>query len=145
MKKFLYLCFAFIFVLLANNISFSQNDTNNNSSGKEIRKIVRQKLMEKLNVDDKTINSYLIVYAEYRKKDIELNKQKAALVKYIEDNTDASDISQKMDDLLNIQTKIIDARRDYIEKAKKILTHQQLAKAIVFQKKLRKIMNTEKE
>ena len=145
MKKFLYLCFAFIFVLLANNISFSQNDTNNNSSGKEIRKIVRQKLMEKLNVDDKTINSYLIVYAEYRKKDIELNKQKAALVKYIEDNTDALDISQKMDDLLNIQTKIIDARRDYIEKAKKILTHQQLAKAIVFQKKLRKIMNTEKE
>jgi|GEM_PF-7036870 predicted metal-dependent phosphoesterase TrpH len=145
MKKFLYLCFAFIFVLLANNISFSQNDTNNNSSGKEIRKIVRQKLMEKLNVDDKTINSYLIVYAEYRKKDIELNKQKAALVKYIEDNTDALDISQKMDDLLNIQTKIIDARRDYIEKAKKILTPQQLAKAIVFQKKLRKIMNTEKE
>jgi len=145
MKKFLYLCFAFIFVLLANNISFSQNDTNNNSSGKEIRKIVRQKLMEKLNVDDKTINSYLIVYAEYRKKDIELNKQKAALVKYIEDNTDALDISQKMDDLLNIQTKIIDARRDYIDKAKKILTPQQLAKAIVFQKKLRKIMNTEKE
>jgi predicted patatin/cPLA2 family phospholipase len=67
------------------------------------------------------------------------------LVKYIEDNTDALDISQKMDDLLNIQTKIIDARRDYIEKAKKILTPQQLAKAIVFQKKLRKIMNTEKE
>jgi len=145
MKKIFYLCFAFSFVLLANNISFSQNDTNINSNGKEIRKIVRQKLMEKLNVDDKTINSYLIVYADYRKKDIELNKQKAALVKYIEENTDASDISQKMDDLLNMQIKIIDARRDYIEKAKKILTPQQLAKAIVFQKKLRKIVNTENQ
>ena len=138
MKKILFLYITIIFVLLASNISFSQNDTGYNSNNKEIRKVVRQKLMEKLNTDEKTINSYLVVYAEYRRKINELNKQKAALTKYIDENSDAADISLKMDELLNTLSKIVDERRDFVTKAEKILTPQQLAKAIAFQKKLRK-------
>jgi superfamily II RNA helicase len=119
--------------------SFAQNDSTLNNS-KEIRRIVKEKLMQTLNTDEKTINSYLIVYGEYRKKINDLNKLKNALNKYIEDNSDAADISQKMDALLDTLYKITDARKDFVEQAKKILTPQQLAKAIVFQKKLRKMM-----
>lgn len=138
MKK--YICFYIIVILLASlKLSFAQIDTTENNS-KEIRKIVKQKLMEKLNVDEKTLNAYLVIYRDYRKKINDLNKQKESLTNYIEDNSDDEDISQKMDALLDTLDKITDTRREFINNAKKILTPQQIAKAIVFQKKLRKMM-----
>ena len=44
---------------------------------------------------------------------------------------------------LDVLTKITDARKEYVDKARKVLTPQQLAKAIVFQKNLRKLMQKE--
>jgi ribonuclease HII len=142
MKKIILVHIILSIIFIAFNLSFAQIDTTTGDS-KEIRKIIKEKLMQKLETDEKTINTYLVIYSEYRKKINELNKQKEILNKYIEENSDAADISQKMDLLLDMLTKITDARKEYVDKARKVLTPQQLAKAIVFQKNLRKLMQKE--
>lgn len=116
-----------------------QEDTSLINSRKQLKKVIKEKLIEKLNIDDETANKFIKLFNDERKRVSEYSKEKRAIVKYLEDNPDASDAMNKINDLLAVDEKIIKSRKDFIDELKKILTPQQIAKALIFQKNLRKM------
>jgi hypothetical protein len=136
----LLLCIAFCF-----NFSLhAQNDTTLSNSRTKLRKVIKEKLMEKLNIDDATANKFIKLFNEQKKTIGDYNKEKRQIFKSIEENPDAGDVSDKINDLLNIDDKINKSRRDFIDDLKRILTPKQIAQSLIFQKNLRKYFMKEK-
>jgi hypothetical protein len=143
MKNTSYIVFAILIFLLSGTYSFAQNDTSKDGRGKEVRKVIKEKFMEKLYIDEKTTDDYLSLYYNQRKTISDLKKQRRNILNYIEENPGAADISQKIDDMIDTETKINDTRRQFFNEMKKILSPQQIAGAIVFQKEIRKFLKHE--
>jgi hypothetical protein len=133
---FISLCFSFSLK--------AQEDTTLNNSRNKLRKVIKEKLMEKLNIDDATANKFIKLFNEQKKVIQDYNKEKRQLFKSIEDNPNSGDVSNKISSLLDIDDKINKSRRDFIADLGKILTPQQIAQALVFQKNLRKYFVKEK-
>jgi hypothetical protein len=134
-----------IFISLCFNFGINaQEDTTLTNSRNKLRKVIKEKLMDKLSIDDATANKFIKLFNEQKKTIGDYNKEKRQLFKSIEDNPNAGDVSNKISTLLDIDDKINKARREFINDLGKILTPQQIAQALVFQKNLRKYFMKDK-
>jgi Spy/CpxP family protein refolding chaperone len=128
-----------LFIALCFNISArAQEDTSLTNSRIKLRKVIKEKLMDKLNIDEATANKFIKLFNEQKRTIGDYNKEKRQLFKSIEENPNASDVTTKINTMLDIDDKINKSRRDFITEIGKILTPQQIAQSLVFQKNLRK-------
>lgn len=135
-KRLFFVLFIFFGIILS---AGAQEDTSLVNSRRQLKKVIKEKLIEKLNIDNETADKFIKLFNDERKKVSEYTKEKRAIVKYLEDNPDASDAMNKINDMLAVDEKIYKSRKDFIEELKIILTPQQIAKALIFQKNLRKM------
>ena len=141
MKNLIYIAILSFLTAFISTDAYSQRDTTRD----KFKKIVKEKLKEKLQIDDNTIDEYIRLYTTHRKAINELAKQRKDVLDYIENNLDASDLSQKIDEVLSIDAKMVDLRKDFIISLKNIMTPKQIAQTIIFQKKLLKFMSGERK
>lgn len=133
-----------IFILLFTSATvISQTDTSNKKFGDRVQKIILEKLKQKLDIDDKTAESVLDITRKNRKEIAELNKRRMSIMYYIENNLEANDLESKIDDIIEIESKIDSLKRNYIKELKIILTPQQVAKTLIFQKNIKKFFQKE--
>jgi hypothetical protein len=141
MKTLNLLILTLSFVLLTSAGSYSQNDTSRTKD--KLKKIVKEKLMEKMNLDDATATKLIELTASNRKDMKELRKKEKDLTDYIFDNPQSSDVGAKIEDLLDTENKINQLRNEHYTKLKSFLTPNQIAQSMVFQKELMKFMKKE--
>lgn len=141
-KKIIFL----IIILVGFSISLkAQEDTTSQNHHSRFNKAIKEKMMEKLNIDEATADKVIRISNEQKKTISGYVKEKKQITKYIEDNPDASDIMNKIDEFISIDDKINKAKKVFIDELKVILTPKQIAQALTFQKNLRKMFFKEKE
>lgn len=123
----------------------SQEDTSLIGSKHNLKAAVKEKIMEKLDVDESTANRILKLFNDQRKAMSEYNKEKRELVKYIENNPGSSDVLTKINELFNLDDKINKTKKDLVTELSSFLTPKQTAQIIVFQKNLRKLFIERKD
>lgn len=121
-----------LIIILGSINSYSQNDNK-----KKFRTLVKQKLMEKLDISDSIADKYINLYNKNREDIKKLQQEKRTLMKDIEDNFDAADISDKIDRLVDIDLQIDKIKKEFINEAKTFLTPKQIAQSIIFQRNLK--------
>lgn len=127
------------------NISLqAQEDTSMTGSRHKLKKAVKEKIMEKLDIDEATANKFFSLFNEHKKVINDYNKNKKQLMKSIEENPDANDVMTKINELIEIDDKINKSRKDFIVELQKFLTPKQIAQSIIFQKNLRKLFLKDK-
>jgi hypothetical protein len=104
---------------------------------------VKEKLIEKLNIDETTANKFIDLAAAQKKEMKEYMKKRNDLTEYIFDNPQSSDVGTKLDDLMDTENKINQSKNDFYTKLKAFLTPNQIAQSMVFQKELMKFMRKE--
>lgn len=132
--------FFLIFILTVFSFSVkAQEDSSKTNSHSHFKKAIKEKLMEKLNIDEATATKVMKLISEQKNQIAEYTKEKMQTIKYLEDNPDAGDVMLKINGLLELDDKINKSRKDFIEELKTILTPKQIAQSIIFQKNLRKL------
>lgn len=124
MKAFNFLVFVFVIVLLTSAGSYSQNDTSR--SKEKLRKVVKEKLIEKLKIDEASADKFIEIAAAQRKEMKEFIKKRKELTDYIFDNPQSSDVGAKLDDLMDTENKLNQSRNDFYTKLKSFLTRTRL-------------------
>lgn len=128
-----------IFVIGFNITLQAQEDSSMTGSRKKLRKAIKEKFMQKLDIDEATANKFFDLFNEQKKVMKEYSKNKMQLMKSIEDNPDAGDVMSKINQIMEIDDKINKSRKDFIAELQKFLTPKQIAQSIIFQKNLRKL------
>ena len=119
----------------------AQIDTQNTKAGKLIRESIRKKFIEYVRTDEQTTDKF---FSDFRKNHKEINtllRERRNIMKEIELNTDADDIQQKLERVSQIDKNIFNLKQEFSESLKAYLTPEQIAKTIIFEKKIRKIIN----
>lgn len=140
MKKTYLIIFTILFLLMSNNYSDAQVDSTKGQFVNRIRKVLKEKLIEKLELDEQTADKYVELYYVAADETVKLNEQRFKTYKYLEDNPEASDIDQKLDELIEVDSKLTDTRKDFLLGIKEILTTKQTAQAVVFQNKFNRFL-----
>lgn len=133
------LAILLIFILGLNVPLIAQEDTSNLSSRQKIRKAIKEKLMNKLEINEETADKFMNLYNEQVKVVKEFNKERKDLMKSIEDNPGAPDVMTKINDLITIEDKITKSKKDFIADLQKFLSPKQIAQVLIFQKNLKNI------
>lgn len=133
-----------IFIAGLNIPLLAQEDTSMTDSRQKLKKAIKEKLMEKLNIDEPTANNFFKLFNEQRKVTNGYNKEKRQLMKSIEENPDASDVIKKINELIEIDDKINKSRKEFVIELQKFLTPKQIAQSIIFQKNLKKLFFKDK-
>lgn len=107
------------------------------------RKVVKEKLIEKVGIDAPTADKVMEMTAANRRELQDIKKQIKDAKKYIYDNTESSDIGTKLDELYNLEDKLHKTKMDFHAKMKSMLTPSQVAKTMTFRKDLSKFMKDE--
>jgi Spy/CpxP family protein refolding chaperone len=137
-----YLVVLMLFVLAGKG--FAQPvDTPPDDRKDEITKILKQKFIDKVQVDDATADKFFRLYEDNNRKMKDINKQKREVMKYIEANPDAADIEQRLNDLMSLEEQALQQKKNFYNEAKGILTAKQLAQSIVLQSNFRKFLKEE--
>jgi len=132
MKKFILLTALLL-------ISFSAGYTQPKKMNEELKKIRKQKYIENVtSVDEATADKYFEVFDANFESIMKLNRQRKETLEYIEKNLEASDLSTKMEDLLDLESKILDKKKDLYTQLKTFLSPKQLAQSMIFQVKFNK-------
>ncbi len=119
-------------------ISFSSLQAQPKKITDELKQIRKQKYLESVSVDDATADKYFEVYDENFGAIMKMNKQKKDNMEYIEKNIDASDVSTKLDEILDLDAKILEKKKDLYTQLKTLLSPKQLAQSVIFQLKFNK-------
>ena len=128
----------FILIITIFILSFSAAEAQPKKMTDELKKIRKEKYLENVSVDDATADRYFEIFDENFLSLRKLNKQKKDNMEYIENNVEASDISAKIDEILDIESKILEKKRDMFVQLKTFLTPKQIAQSIVFHVKFTK-------
>jgi len=138
MKKY-YVLLTVFFILAFSYVNvFAQQDTTDNRQ--LLKKTIKKKFIENLGLDKETGDKFFRLYNESRKELNELMKKQKEIIEYINNNYDAADISVKIDEMIENENKIFETRKNFINSLKEFLTPQQIAKSIVMQQKMRKLL-----
>jgi len=139
--------FIGIFLILfffTTGFSFAQRDGKRKTSD-DLDKVLKQKVMEKLNFDESTADRLLLAYKDNKKQIRAINKERKEIMESIELDPGATDIESKLEKMLEIETRIADLRKNFFTELKTFLTPQQIANTLIlrknFHKELRKQMN----
>ena len=135
MKKLI--LFTLLLLLSNSDNTFGQRGNQNNFSD-EIGTVMKQKLIKNLNFDEATADKFVTVQNENNKHLRNIMKEKRQLMKSINDNPDAADIESKLNSILELDTKILDLRKNHMSELKAFLTPQQIAKSMIFTRKFNK-------
>ncbi len=126
----------FILLLLISGISFSQPNGDKKKFKEEINKIMKVKLIDSVGMDEATAEKFLNLYRSHNKEIRSLSKDKRELMKSIETDPGAPDINTKFDKMLDIETSILEKRKNFLMELKAFLTPQQIAKTLILRKKI---------
>ncbi|MBS1551811.1 MAG: hypothetical protein JST15_07060 [Bacteroidetes bacterium] len=128
---------AFV-ILVIGNISNAQLEKKNDNDKRQFRMqidtLMKQKLMEKLDMSESTADKYVSAFRENNNRIKELMKEKKAVMKSIEADPEAADIITKLDKAFDIDSRIIETRRAFIKDISTYLTPQQIAKSMILKK-----------
>lgn len=128
---------AFV-ILVIGNISNAQLEKKNDNDKRQFRMqidtLMKQKLMEKLDMSESTADKYVSAFRENNNRIKELMKEKKAVMKSIEADPEAADIITKLDKAFDIDSRIIETRRAFIKDLSTYLTPQQIAKSMILKK-----------
>ncbi|MDQ3022354.1 MAG: hypothetical protein M3R36_17575 [Bacteroidota bacterium] len=136
MKIFKY--FLLASVILAANFSLAQMDLDKKQMRDGIDSVMKQKVMDKLSLDEATSDKFISTYKENNKQLRILNKEKHKLIETIELDPGASDIDSKLDQMLEIESKTVDQKKKFFNELRTFLTPQQIAKTIILRRKFQK-------
>jgi len=111
----------------------------------KVEKIKLEKLTRKLELDKTTEDTFIQRYKAFRQTITELNKQRAKIMRQIENNLDHNDVLDTLiDQMLDVEQEITRQRKNYAEDLKTYLTPKQIAIMIIFERnfalELRKIL-----
>ena len=104
----------------------------------ELKKIRKEKYLENVSVDDATADRYFELFDENFLAVKKLNKQKKENMEYIEKNIEAADVSARIEEILEIDSKIVEKKKDLFTQLKTFLSPKQIAQSIIFQLKFNK-------
>lgn len=133
------LFFTVFFILAFTFVNvFAQQDTSD--SRQILKKAIKKKFIENLGLDKESADKFFRLYNESRKELNELTKKQKEIIEYINTNFDSPDISVKIDEMIENENKIFETRKNFINSLREFLTPQQIAKSIVMQIKMRKLL-----
>lgn len=141
MKNIKIIYFILILILFVGTNAYSQKDSSRSKD--KLKKIVKEKLMEKVGLDESSADKLIGLTSENRKELKELQKKRRELAEYVFENPKSPDVGSKLDDLFELETKISKTRSDHYQKLKSFLTPSQIALSMSFQKDLLKFMKKE--
>lgn len=102
----------------------------------KIQEIKLEKLTKKLELDDNTKTIFIEKYKAFSGSMKELNKKRAKAYKLMTENIESgSGLDTIVNQLLDYEEQINSKREEFVTDMKTILTSQQIAKMIVFERK----------
>ena len=129
-KKYKIIIIAF-FLITASGISFAQDDFR-----EKIEDVKLEKLTKKLELDDSKKSDFIDKYKAFSKNMRTLNQKRAKTFKLMTQNIESGDgLDTLVDKLIEYEYEINQAREDFVAEMKAMLTSQQLAKMIVFERR----------
>lgn len=128
----------FILPLLIVLVSLSALNAQPKKMNDELKKIRKQKYMDAVSVDEATADKYFKAVDENFESIMKLNRQKKENMDYVERNPDASDVVSKIEETLDIESKILEKKKEFYTVLKTFLTPKQLGQSLVFQIKFAK-------
>lgn len=140
MKKLIIIILSLFIISYA---SYGQIDTNKFNKGGKLRKAYKEKLMQVLNIDSKTADDYISLSNQYRQTLGSYMKELKETNKALENPGVGTDVKATLDKLLELEYKIVSTRKEYFSDALKILSPEQFAKALQFNKKFLKGLRDE--
>lgn len=136
------LLFSVFIVFTFVNLSTAQFDNNKDNDKKQFRaqidSIMKQKLIEKLNLSESSADKYIIAIRENNGKVKDLLKEKKTIMKSIEADPEAADVGGKLDKSFEIDSRIIETRKEFIRDVSSYMTPQQIAKSMILKKNFNK-------
>ncbi|MBK6536980.1 MAG: hypothetical protein IPG09_04135 [Ignavibacteria bacterium] len=136
------LLFSVFIVFTFVNLSTAQFDNNKDNDKKQFRaqidSIMKQKLIEKLNLSESSADKYIIAIRENNGKVKDLLKEKKTIMKSIEADPEAADVGSKLDKSFEIDSRIIETRKEFIRDVSSYMTPQQIAKSMILKKNFNK-------
>ncbi|MBL0106430.1 MAG: hypothetical protein IPP52_03815 [Ignavibacteria bacterium] len=140
MKNILLFSVFIIFTFV--NLCDAQFDNNKDNDKKQFRaqidSIMKQKLIEKLNLSESSADKYIIAIRENNGKVKDLLKEKKTIMKSIEADPEAADVGSKLDKSFEIDSRIIETRKEFIRDVSSYMTPQQIAKSMILKKNFNK-------
>jgi GTPase involved in cell partitioning and DNA repair len=122
-----------LFLLFSVNI-YSQNK--NDDFREKIENIKIEKLINKLELDDKTAIVFTEKYKAYAKDIRELNIKRMKAYKKMNENLESGNgLDTLVEQLMNYESEINNKREDFANELKAMLTPKQMASMIIFEKK----------
>ena len=131
MKNFILIAVIFI-------ISLGAAHAQPKTMTEELKKLRKEKYLESVSIDEATADKYFEVYDANYETIAELMKQKKDNMEYIEKNSDAQDVTSKLEEMLDIDSKILEKKKELYTQLKTFLAPKQLAQSVVFQAKFNK-------
>ncbi len=134
-----------ILILTVFVISVSAGYAQPKKMNEELKKIRKEKFIESVSVDEATADKYFDLFDENFNALMKLSKQKKDNLEYVEKNYDASDVTAKLDEIIEIDSKILEKKKELYFQLKTFLTPKQLAQTVVFQVKFTRELKNEIE
>ncbi|MCC6866203.1 MAG: hypothetical protein IT280_08615 [Ignavibacteria bacterium] len=118
-------------ILIYSGRTFSQDDFR-----EKLQEIKLDKLTKKLELDENTKNTFIDKYKAFSSEMRELNKKRARTYKLMNENLESGNgLDTIVSQLLDYEQQISEKRESFVLDMKSILTSQQIAKMIVFERK----------
>ncbi|HED05760.1 MAG TPA: hypothetical protein ENI61_03645 [Ignavibacteria bacterium] len=138
---------VFVFVLLLSFISasaFAQMHRRMNEVRKKIEDLEKIKLLDVLHLDEPTMLKFFLRRDNYQRQIMQLNKSQEGVLQQMELQLETKNgkknvrlINKLINKYLSIQEKIADKRAEFIKSVSDILTPNQIAKYLIFEKKFK--------
>jgi len=142
--------FSIIILTVFSSAEYAQENKSDDDHGqarprlKKIEQMEKAKLIEILNLDDETAIKFFVRKKAHRKNEHKFYEQRDELAKKIEkkfqDNVsqNSKDYREQLNELLALDQKIIDERKNYFNSFNDILTPEQILKLAVFENRFQR-------
>lgn len=120
-----------LFLTMCSGLVFSQDDIRD-----KIEDIKLDKLTKKLELDETAKSTFIDKYKSFSKSMRELNKKRAKTYKLMTENIESGNgLDTLVAQVLENEKEVTMKREEFVNEMKSMLTAQQLAKMIVFERK----------
>lgn len=120
----------------------AQQDTSRKG---KFQKVVKEKFMERVGVDEKTTDKFMETAKSHKNEMKSLQQKRKTLTEEITDNPGGADIQTKLDELLDVEYKMYNSRKGFYNELKTFMTPEQIAKTMTFQKDMKDFMKKNKK
>lgn len=140
MKKFIFLIVS---IALLSGMVYSQGRESHHKIREKIDQLEKIKIIETLKMDEQTTLKFFARRTEFRDKVKDLMDNENKLLDKIDDlinepkDKNNSKYQGMVDQYFVLEQKIFDAKKNFITSLSDILTQEQIAKLLVFQRKFR--------